>query len=156
MEKPDYKDYEHSSSRDLICDPYFQQWVIDPQGDKAAFWHEFLLRYPGAQEKVQQAKAMQDKMAVLQEKMGLTTVEGTSGGGLVKVTMTCKGQCQSITLDSSILVASEKDMAEDLIKAAINDAKSKADAKMADETQKMMAELGLPPGALGGNGGLPF
>lgn len=105
---------------------------------------------------MQQAKAMQEKMALMQEKMGLTTVEGSSGGGMVKITMTCKGQCQSITLDPSILVASEKDMTEDLIKAAINDAKAKADAKMAEETQKMMSELGLPPGALGANGGLPF
>lgn len=105
---------------------------------------------------MQQAKVMQEKMAVMQEKMGLTLVEGTSGGGLVKITMTCKGVCESITLDPSILVASEKEMTEDLIKAAINDAKAKADAKMADETQKMMAELGLPPGALGANGGLPF
>ncbi len=102
-----------------------------------------------------QAKAMQEKMQVMQEKMGNVTVEGASGGGLVKVTMTCKGQCQSIALDDSLIKADEKEMLEDLLKAAINDAKSKADSKMADETQKMMSDLGLPPGALGG-GGLPF
>lgn len=104
---------------------------------------------------MQQAKAMQEKMAVMQEKMGQTTVEGASGGGLVKVIMTCKGQCQSITLDPSIVVASEKEVLEDLLKAAINDAKGKADSRMADETNKMMADLGLPPGMMGG-GGLPF
>lgn len=107
------------------------------------------------QKMMQQAKAMQEKMAVMQEKMGATTVEGVSGGGLVKVVLTCKGQCQSINLDPSILVASEKEVVEDLIKAALNDARAKGDAKMAEETQKMMADLGLPPGALGG-GGLPF
>lgn len=104
---------------------------------------------------MQQAKAMQDKMQVLQERMGDELVDGASGGGVVKVTMTCKGQCQSITLDPSVVVADDKDVLEDLLKAAINDAKAKADAKMADETQKMMAELGLPPGMLG-KGGLPF
>lgn len=104
---------------------------------------------------MQQAKAMQGKMQEMQEKMGLESVSGASGGGLVKVTMTCKGQCQGIELDPSIIKADEKDMLEDLLKAAINDAKSKADSKMAEETQKMMSDLGLPPGALG-NGGLPF
>ena len=103
---------------------------------------------------MQQAKAMQDKMQSMQEKMGGVTVEGASGGGLVKVVLTCKGACQSVTLDPSVVVANDKEVLEDLLKAAINDAKSKADAKMAEETQKMMAELGLPPGALGG--GLPF
>ncbi len=102
-----------------------------------------------------QAKAMQDKMQAMQEKMGGEIVEGAAGGGLVKVSMTCKGACQSITLDPSVVVASEKEMLEDLLKAAINDAKSKADTKMADETQKMMSELGIPPGMLG-SGGLPF
>lgn len=102
-----------------------------------------------------QAKAMQEKMQVMQEKMGNETVDGASGGGLVKVTMTCKGQCVSINLDPSVVVASDKEVLEDLLKAAINDAKTKADAKMADETQKMMSDLGLPAGALGG-GGLPF
>lgn len=104
---------------------------------------------------MQQAKVMQEKMGQMQEKLGAEIVEGTSGGGLVKVTMTCKGQCTGLDIDPSILVASEKEITEDLIMAAINDAKSKADAKMAAETQSMMADLGLPPGALG-NGGLPF
>ena len=104
---------------------------------------------------MQQAKAMQEKMQVMQEKMGGVIVEGASGGGLVKVTMTCKGQCDSIVLDPSVVKADEKDVLEDLLKAAVNDAKSKADARMAEETQKMMSDLGLPPGALGG-GGLPF
>lgn len=103
-----------------------------------------------------QAKAMQDKMQAMQEKMGNETVDGASGGGLVRIMMTCKGQCQSITLDPSVVDAKEKEVLEDLLKAAINDAKTKADAKMADETQKMMADLGLPPGALGGAGGFPF
>jgi len=102
---------------------------------------------------MQQAKAMQEKMQVMQEKMGGEIVEGSAGGGLVKVTLTCKGQCQGINLDASVVKADEKDMLEDLLKAAINDAKAKADSKMADETQKMMSDLGLPPGMAGN---LPF
>lgn len=95
---------------------------------------------------MQQAKAMQDKMETMQEKLGEMTVDGASGGGMVKIVMTCKGQCQSITLDPAVVVAAEKEILEDLIKAAINDAKGKADAKMAEETQKIMSDIGLPAG----------
>jgi nucleoid-associated protein EbfC len=104
---------------------------------------------------MQQAKAMQGKMQDLQAQMESVTVEGASGGGMVKVVMTCKGSCVSITLDPSLLKADEREMTEDLIKAAVNDARAKGEAKIAEETQKMMSDLGLPPGALG-NGGLPF
>ena len=104
---------------------------------------------------MQQAKAMQEKMQTMQTKMESVTVEGASGGGMVKVVMTCKGNCVSITIDPSLMKAEEREIAEDLIKAAINDARAKGEAKIAEETQKMMAEVGLPPGALGG-GGLPF
>jgi DNA-binding YbaB/EbfC family protein len=104
---------------------------------------------------MQQAKAMQEKMQDMQTKMESVTVEGSSGGGMVKAVLTCKGQCVSITLDPSLMKPEEKEIAEDLIKAAMNDARAKGDAKMAEETQRMMGELGLPPGALGGSG-LPF
>jgi len=98
------------------------------------------------QKMMQQAKAMQDKMQVMQVKLGETLVEGTAGGGAVKAVMTCKGECQSFTVDPSVMNPAEKDLLEDLIKAAINDSKAKADARLADETQKMMSELGLPAG----------
>jgi len=102
---------------------------------------------------MQQAKAMQEKMQTLQTHMESITVEGVSGGGMVRVVMTCKGTCVSIAIDPSLMKTEEKEIAEDLIKAAINDAKGKADAKLAEETQKMMADLGLPPGMAGN---LPF
>ena len=95
---------------------------------------------------MQQAKEMQVKMEERQTKMGDVEVQGESGGGLVKVTMTCKGELRSLDIDPSILVASEKEIVEDLIKAAINDAKAKADQKMADETSSMMGDMGLPAG----------
>ncbi len=106
------------------------------------------------QKMMQQAKAMQDKMQVMQEQLANQTVDGEAGGGMVKVTITCKGECKSITIDPSLMAADEKEVLEDLIKAALNNAKAKADGKLADETQKMMKDLGIPAGALGG--GLPF
>lgn len=96
---------------------------------------------------MQQAKVMQDKMAEMQERLGEMEVEGSAGGGLVKVVATCKGEIRNLDIDPSILVPSEKEVVEDLIKAAMNDAKAKGDAKMAEETQAMMSEMGLPAGA---------
>jgi len=89
---------------------------------------------------MQQAKVMQDKMQEMQEELGQIEVHGEAGGGLVKVTMTCKGELRGLDIDPSILVASEKEIVEDLIKAAIHDAKAKADQK------KMMGDMGLPEG----------
>ncbi len=98
------------------------------------------------QQMMQQAKAMQDKMQEMQDKLGDMEVEGSSGGGMVKVVTTCKGVCKKIDIDPSLLKEGEKEVVEDLIKAALNDAKNKADSKLAEETQKMMQELGLPAG----------
>lgn len=98
------------------------------------------------QQMMQQAKVMQDKMQEMQEKLGDVEVTGTAGGGVVTVTITCKGEARGITIDDSMMDLNEKDVLEDLVKAAINDAKAKADQKLAEETQKMMGELGLPEG----------
>jgi DNA-binding YbaB/EbfC family protein len=107
------------------------------------------------QQMMQKAQVMQKKMAELQEQLGEIEVEGHSGGGLVRVVMTCKGSMKTLTIDPSIVKAEEKEMLEDLVKAACNDARAKADQKMAEETQKAMSGMGIPPGMLGG-GGLPF
>ncbi|OIN86879.1 MAG: nucleoid-associated protein, YbaB/EbfC family [Alphaproteobacteria bacterium CG1_02_46_17] len=107
------------------------------------------------QQMMQKAQAVQKKMAELQEEIAKLEVSGQSGGGLVKVTMTCKGMMRSLMIDPSLISAEDKEVLEDLIKAACNDAREKADQKTADETQKAMADMGLPPGMLGG-GGLPF
>ena len=98
------------------------------------------------QQMMQQAKVMQDKMQEMQEKLGDVEVTGTAGGGVVTVTITCKGEARSVAIDDSMMDLNEKDVLEDLVKAAINDAKAKADQKLAEETQKMMGELGLPEG----------
>ncbi len=106
------------------------------------------------QQMMQKAQAVQKKMAALQEEVSLIDVEGQSGGGLVRVVINCKGVMKSLAIDPSIVKADDKDMLEDLIKAACNDARAKADQKMAEETQKAMKDMGLPPGLL--SGGLPF
>lgn len=107
------------------------------------------------QQMMQKAQAVQKKMAALQAELNEVEVDGSSGAGLVRVTMTCKGNMKSLMIDPSLVNPSEKEVLEDLIKAACNDARSKADQKLADETQKAMADMGLPPGLLGG-GGMPF
>lgn len=98
------------------------------------------------QQMMQKAQVMQKKMEQLQDQMGQLEVTGTAGAGMVTVVMTCKGAMRKIELDPSIVKADDKDILEDLIKAAVNDARTKADQKMADETQKAMGDLGLPAG----------
>lgn len=104
------------------------------------------------QQMMQKAQKMQKKMAELQEEAGQIEVQGQAGGGLVKITMTCKGMMKKIDLDQSALA--DKEMLEDMILAACNDARAKADQTMADATQKAMNDMGIPPGMLGG--GMPF
>lgn len=99
------------------------------------------------QKMMAQAKAMQDKMAVLQEQLAQEIVEGKSGGGLVKILMSCKGECKKVEIDDTVVKGGDREVLEDLILAALNDAKGKADTHLADETNKMMSELGLPAGA---------
>lgn len=56
MEKRDYKDYEHCGSREFICDPFFQEWIVNPTAEQSDFWKEFLLRYPAAEEELRVAR----------------------------------------------------------------------------------------------------
>lgn len=93
---------------------------------------------------MKQAQEMQSKMQDMQEKLAEQDVEGESGGGMVSVTMSCKGVVKNLNIDPSVIDPSDKEMLEDLVKAALNDAKAKSEAKMAEETQKMMGGMGLP------------
>lgn len=90
------------------------------------------------------AQDMQGKMAELQEELARTVVLGEAGAGLVKARATAKGEVTGLDIDPSILVASEKEVVEDLIIAAIRDAQSKAAARSQSEMQKMAQALGLP------------
>lgn len=96
------------------------------------------------QQMMQQAQQMQAKMEEMQQQLADIEVEGSAGGGMVSVRMTCKGEIRGIDIDDSLLQDNDKAMLEDLIMAAANDARSRADQKMNEETQKAMTDLGLP------------
>jgi DNA-binding YbaB/EbfC family protein len=98
------------------------------------------------QKMMKQAQAMQSKMQEMQAQMEAKEVEGQSGGGLVKITLTGKGAAVKLVIDPSLINPSEKEMLEDLVIAAINDAKNKADSAAADEMSKLTAGLPLPAG----------
>lgn len=91
------------------------------------------------------AQEMQGKVAELQAEMGRTVVVGEAGAGLVKARATAKGEVTGLDIDPSILVASEKEVVEDLILAAIKDAQAKGAQRLQDEMRRMTDALGLPP-----------
>ena len=95
---------------------------------------------------MQMAQNAQNELQKAQEALEKIEVEGTSGGGMVKIRATAKGRILAVELDESLLQPSEKTMVEDLVAAAINDARAKADAAAAEEMQKMQSSLPLPPG----------
>lgn len=92
------------------------------------------------------AQEMQGKLADLQADLASRTVTGEAGAGLVRVTATAKGEIKALDIDPSILVASEKEVVEDLIVAAIRDAQSRAADLAQREAQRLAESLGLPPG----------
>ncbi len=92
------------------------------------------------------AQEMQGRMAQLQEDLGAITVEGQSGGGLVRATATARGELVGLSIDPSIFSAEEKEVVEDLVLAAIRDAQSRASDRAGEEMRKVTESLGLPPG----------
>ena len=98
------------------------------------------------QDMMEKAQKMQKKMQEIQESLASLEVEGTAGGGMVKIVMNCKNEVKKIELDPSIIKQEEKQMMEDLIVAALNDAKIKAEEKSKEEMAKLTGDLGLPPG----------
>tara|TARA_Y100000590_G_scaffold334985_1_gene381210 strand:+ start:1100 stop:1423 length:324 start_codon:yes stop_codon:yes gene_type:complete len=95
---------------------------------------------------MKQAQQMQKKMAEVQEKLNSIEVEGTSGGGLVKIKSSAKGEIKQIIIDDSLFNKDEKEITEDLIVAAINDAKQKAETVSQEEMKKITGGMSLPPG----------
>ena len=91
------------------------------------------------------AQDVQGKMAELQGELARTVVVGEAGGGLVKARATAKGEITGLDIDPSILVASEKEVVEDLIVAAIRDAQARAATKAQQEMARLYESLGLPP-----------
>lgn len=94
---------------------------------------------------MRQAQQMQENMKKAQDELGNIEVEGASGGGLVKVTMTCRNDVRRIAIDPSLL-EDDKDMLEDLVAAAFNDALRKAESTSQEKMSAITAGLPLPPG----------
>ena len=101
---------------------------------------------PSLEEIMKMAQDVQTQMQAAQESLDRIEVEGASGGGLVKIRATAKGRIIGVDIDDSLLAPSEKTMLEDLIAAALNDARAKADAAAAPEMEKMTSGIPLPPG----------
>ena len=95
---------------------------------------------------MKQAQGLQQKMADMQAELDTLEVEGTSGGGVVKVLATAKGQVKTVSIDPSLMVADEKEVLEDLVVAAMNDARGRGERLMAERMQEVTKGLPLPPG----------
>ncbi len=95
---------------------------------------------------MKQMQELQQKMQALQAELGAAEVEGVSGAGLVKVRLTAKGEMKGLTIDPSLLRPEEAEILEDLIVAAHNDGRSKAEALVAEKMKALTGGLPLPPG----------
>ena len=95
---------------------------------------------------MKQAKELQEKMQALQEEVAAMEVEGSAGGGLVSVVMTGKSEMKRLKIDPSLLKPEEAEIVEDLIVAAVNEARAKAEQVLADKMREMTGGLQLPPG----------
>jgi len=94
---------------------------------------------------MKQAQMMQENMRRMQEQLGTVEVEGQSGAGMVKVVMTCKHEVKRLSIDPS-LVGDDREMLEDLVAAAFNDAARRVEQTVAEKMSGFTAGLGLPPG----------
>ena len=94
----------------------------------------------------QAAETIEKQMGEMQGKLDGIEVEGAAGGGLVKIRCTAKGRVIGVAVDDSLLVPADKGILEDLIAAAFNDARAKADAVSGEEMARMQQGMGLPPG----------
>jgi DNA-binding YbaB/EbfC family protein len=95
---------------------------------------------------MKQAQAMQEKMTALQAELDNVEVQGSSGGGMVSVTMSAKGAVKKVSIDPAVLNPDEKEIVEDLVLAAINDARVKAERTMQERMSELTKGLPLPPG----------
>lgn len=94
---------------------------------------------------MKQAQQMQDNMKRMQEQLATVEVEGQAGAGMVKVVMTCSNDVKRVTIDPSLL-SDDKDMLEDLVAAAVNDAVRRAEATKQERMGSLTGGMGLPPG----------
>jgi len=97
-------------------------------------------------ELMKQAAGLQSKMQEMQEKISAMEVEGAAGGGMVKVVLNGKGYAKGVAIERELLKEDEGEVLEDLIAAAINDAKSKLETQSQEEMKALTAGMPLPPG----------
>ena len=95
---------------------------------------------------MKQAQQMQERMQLLQAELERTEMTGASGGGMVTAVVTGKGEVKKLSIDKALLVPDDVEVLEDLLVAALNDARGKADAHAAAEMAKVTGGLNLPPG----------
>ena len=95
---------------------------------------------------MKQAQQMQEKMQTLQDELANAEMTGSSGGGMVEVTMTGKHEVKRVKIDPSLIAPDDAEMLEDLIAAAFNDAKVKVEAMMQEKMSELTGGLQLPPG----------
>ena len=101
---------------------------------------------PSFDEIMAMAQNAQAELQKAQDNLDSVEVEGAAGGGLIKIRATAKGRIIAVAIDDSLMVVGEKAMLEDLITAALNDAKAKADLAAGEEMNKMTSGMALPPG----------
>jgi DNA-binding YbaB/EbfC family protein len=99
---------------------------------------------------MKQARALQARMETVQGEIAALEVEGSAGGGLVHAVMSGKGEMKRLAIDPSLAKAEEIQILEDLIVAAVNDARAKADAALAEKMRAVTGGLELPPGMVPG------
>ncbi len=95
---------------------------------------------------MKQVQEMQARMQRMQEELAQTTVMGVAGGGMVSVTVTGKGETKDVEIDEALLKPDEKEILEDLLVAACNDARVKMEELMAEKMKEATGDLPLPPG----------
>ena len=95
---------------------------------------------------MKQAQEMQTRMAEMRERLGEVEIEGTAGAGMVVARLSGKGDLRGLKIDPALVDANEIEVLEDLIIAAVNDAKAKVEARVNDEMRKLTGGIDLPPG----------
>ena len=95
---------------------------------------------------LKQAQELQTRMAAMQEKLATVEITGTAGGGMVRVTLDGKGEAKKVAIDPSLMAPGEEAVVEDLVRAALNDAKGKLEAVVREKMSELTGGLPLPPG----------
>lgn len=95
---------------------------------------------------MKQAQELQGRMAAVQEELANAEIEGSSGAGMVKATMSGRHELKRLSIDPSLVVPDDAEILEDLIVAAVNDARAKVEAHAKDEMARLTGGLGLPTG----------